>query len=358
MMRRMPRPQDTTPYKCESCRITLIGKGDLSGWKPVNMGDRMAWFCNKTACQIAADDAVGKARIQRAQDIHGQLAEATGGKPVVHTMPTLTSGADPAELERKLIEMGVQKDGAYAERNRCVIGLCKLAMALGFQAGIGEHDPDDESWEDEWRTVVFIDLPAGQVSWHIHDSERGLFEFLPPYVGSWDGHDTATKYHRVMFPGVRETRAQDSGVVVGESEGQSTAPEPQSEVTESGDLEATVTEAPGSEASIAEEGRPDEAEGTAVEPKADPVGRPTAKFGKRLIGWIQENGWDDEPILLTPSAYPSLKLDKIEPEIMRDGLNGFFVGAGLELDTIDRVVIEGQFVGLRFTLKGIDKRSA
>jgi len=92
-------------------------------------------------------------------------------------------------------------DEVYRERNMCVVGIARLALFLGYKAGIGQHkDKPGEEWESDWRNIVFIDLPAGQVSWHIHDSELELFSFLPVYVGEWDGHDTAEKYRRVMLP--------------------------------------------------------------------------------------------------------------------------------------------------------------
>ncbi len=87
------------------------------------------------------------------------------------------------------------KDKAYVERNRCVIGLAALAHRLGWTVGLGHHsDPD---WEDDWRSIVYIDTPAGQVSWHFHDSEKPLIEWIPPYDGDWDGHTTDEKYARL-----------------------------------------------------------------------------------------------------------------------------------------------------------------
>jgi len=50
----------------------------------------------------------------------------------------------------------------------------------------------------EWNWIVFIDLPAGQATWHIHDDELPRFSHLPRSTGrEWDGHTTAKKYDRV-----------------------------------------------------------------------------------------------------------------------------------------------------------------
>lgn len=91
------------------------------------------------------------------------------------------------------------KNAAYAERNKCVVALARLAIAHGYKAGVGQHVGED--WESDWRNIVFIDLPEGQVSWHFHDSELSLLEGLPKYEGVWDGHSADEKYRRVLsFP--------------------------------------------------------------------------------------------------------------------------------------------------------------
>lgn len=83
----------------------------------------------------------------------------------------------------------------YAERDRLVAALSKL-----FPASLGRH-PQEEPWEDDWRWIVFIDLPTGQVSWHMHDSELPWFaHLLPPNEPperKWDGHTTEEKYERL-----------------------------------------------------------------------------------------------------------------------------------------------------------------
>lgn len=87
------------------------------------------------------------------------------------------------------------KDQAYSERNKLV------AMISGmFPARLGRHDPADREWEDDWRWIVFIDLPTGQVSWHIHDLELSMFDHLErtDSLTEWDGHTTDEKYARCL----------------------------------------------------------------------------------------------------------------------------------------------------------------
>ena len=97
-----------------------------------------------------------------------------------------------------------ERDVAYAERNRLVAALARLLVRLDDKpaaycgrAWLAEHDPADASWDPEWRTIVFIEGPTGQLSWHLHDSDVPLFDGLPRGENTWDGHTTAEKYERV-----------------------------------------------------------------------------------------------------------------------------------------------------------------
>jgi hypothetical protein len=68
----------------------------------------------------------------------------------------------------------------YEARYGLVFEALGLAVLLGYRAGI-KIDPNEPEWP-----VVYIDLPTGQVSWH-----------MPQYAGEWDNHDTPEKYHRI-----------------------------------------------------------------------------------------------------------------------------------------------------------------
>ena len=69
---------------------------------------------------------------------------------------------------------------AYAVRNSMIWWALAEAQSAGVPAGIG-YDPADPR-----PVVVYLQLPTGQVSWH-----------LPAHPTGFDGHDTATKYARV-----------------------------------------------------------------------------------------------------------------------------------------------------------------
>lgn len=102
----------------------------------------------------------------------------------------------PVEMVEKSVLNAV-----YTERNKCVSLLVKMALQLGLHAGIGLHeDREGEAWDEDWRYIAFIDLPSGQVSWHLHDSEMEWFEGIPTYTGAYDGHSFTEKYERVLHP--------------------------------------------------------------------------------------------------------------------------------------------------------------
>ena len=106
-------------------------------------------------------------------------------------------------------ELHKQKDQAYWERNQLVVALSKI-----FPAWLARHPEEDKEWEDDWRWIVFIEIPTKelemkyvqggftvkhkrQVSWHIHDSDLPHFSHLQQRLNTWDGHSTEEKYRRL-----------------------------------------------------------------------------------------------------------------------------------------------------------------
>ena len=72
-----------------------------------------------------------------------------------------------------------EPDEAYVDRNLAVQVLAVLARQQGYQVGIRNR-------EDDWP-ILYVDLPTGQVSWHIPKDE--IAALFPDYPGEWDGHD-------------------------------------------------------------------------------------------------------------------------------------------------------------------------
>jgi hypothetical protein len=48
-----------------------------------------------------------------------------------------------------------------------------------------------------------VELPAGQVSWHIAEADVPLLVGLPDYQ-EWDGHTPAQRDERLAAPGFKE----------------------------------------------------------------------------------------------------------------------------------------------------------
>lgn len=84
-----------------------------------------------------------------------------------------------------------ERDAIYADRDRLVQALSKV-----FPASLERHTGDG-AWDEEWMNVVIVDLPTGQVSWHIHVSEVAWFNHLPRHQRTWDGHSTDKKHRRI-----------------------------------------------------------------------------------------------------------------------------------------------------------------
>lgn len=68
----------------------------------------------------------------------------------------------------------------YSNRYLFVMDAMLAARRLGIPAGI-RLDPKEPDWP-----VVFIELPTGQVTWHIEQHKQ-----------EWDNHTTEEKHERV-----------------------------------------------------------------------------------------------------------------------------------------------------------------
>lgn len=95
-----------------------------------------------------------------------------------------------ARDEAEALRAGKQQ--AYAERNKLVAWLASI-----FPSTMCETDI--EGWDPEWHWCIYIDTPAGQLSWHIRESELIGFAHVKRAETEWDGHTTDEKYQRVSM---------------------------------------------------------------------------------------------------------------------------------------------------------------
>ncbi len=78
---------------------------------------------------------------------------------------------------------------AYFDRNQAVMVMAKLALQQGMKVGL-RIDPEEPDWP-----VLMIDLPTGQVGYHLPKDE--VCGEWPDYERDWDGHSLAEKRERL-----------------------------------------------------------------------------------------------------------------------------------------------------------------
>lgn len=105
-------------------------------------------------------------------------AAAAAGRRLRHTLSVIAQ-IDPSRRAATGPDTPAV-EALYAHRNTLVLTALALARQAGIPAGIG-HDPHDVH-----PVVVYLQLPTGQVSWH-----------LPAHAAGFDGHSTAAKYQRI-----------------------------------------------------------------------------------------------------------------------------------------------------------------
>ena len=96
------------------------------------------------------------------------------------------------KLEKEIEKLKKEKNQAYWERNQLVLFLTKQ-----YKSYLCRHPKEDKEWENDFRWIVCVHSPEGQMTWHIHDSERPFFSHLEIEKSHWDGHDLEEKYRRL-----------------------------------------------------------------------------------------------------------------------------------------------------------------
>lgn len=79
-------------------------------------------------------------------------------------------------------------DIVYRERHHLVAHLAAAYPSILVYGA----DPGAPDWP-----VLFVDLPTGQVSWHIAPRDIDLFKHVTVGTGTWDGHTIDEKYERL-----------------------------------------------------------------------------------------------------------------------------------------------------------------
>lgn len=284
--------------ECGGCHMVSMLRGDIRGWKPVAIpGGRQIWFCDKSPCQQQHDAILAGA-------IHGR----TPGLNIdAGMMPVVTPEADA--LRQRVLELEAENEQ-----------LRRQSTAPGANS---EPQPA---------------RPAHIVEQHSEPPKKGKAS-----VHVNDGHGQAlcgAKAPEVLkLPEelAFDDRPCDDCVSAWTARRDGKAP-PAPSV-------ADVLSSPPSDATEAAPVslRPPEPERPAI---ADYTKLP--QFTPDLIARINDGAATDDPILMTPSAYPDMDLSKIPPAKLRNGVAAFFKGK--RVVWIDRAMVDNRFIGIVFQL--------
>ncbi len=101
------------------------------------------------------------------------------------------------ELELQALHYERHINEIYSERNRLVSLVMRMCQELNLSYGL-KRDPHPP--QDGWDYIAFFDLPSGQCSFHIPNTELSFFAGMPAYPDEWDHHTTYEKYARILAP--------------------------------------------------------------------------------------------------------------------------------------------------------------
>ncbi len=138
--------------------------------------------------------------VEGAKKHQGAIAELESSRALAATHHQMFSKsldeaqARISQLEVALLEAEHDNGTTHAERNHLVVLVAHMANLLGWRAGDGQHEGDPL---EGFSSVVRIDLPTGQCSWHIHDTQISWLDHLPSYDAPWDGTTSAEKYAKI-----------------------------------------------------------------------------------------------------------------------------------------------------------------
>jgi hypothetical protein len=136
-------------------------------------------------------------RAERVERMYAKCARRGGGSmadvaTLRNDVRAFAAALKRAETERDDAQsdyavVGSNLNAAYRERAHLV-----ALLAAQYPAEFRE-DPEDDEW-----SIVYIDLPTGQASWHIHPRDVDLFPHVKfGTAAEWDGHSTEEKYRRI-----------------------------------------------------------------------------------------------------------------------------------------------------------------
>lgn len=321
--------------ECAACHMKVMARGDWQGWKPVGTPKGQIWYCNKQPCQEQHDILL--VQLQRGNipaalkaGLPGQLIEpadiptvteteamrariaeleaelaATKGQSTAPAVPEPAAEAAVAAEEQP--SMRPRPERVHAEVNGVV--LCGADVPLDDDS---VKKPEEMSFED----TVCDDCVAAWAKLQEEGNQRDAAARKARHEAYKKGED----------PKLADEAARAAYDAAHAPQETATGQEPQAAYVQPLELPAPSS------------GIPEGLDYSAL-----------PKFDTNLIGRINDGAKIESPILLTQATYPDIDFSKIRPGQLRKGISGFF--EGVEVDAIDRALVDGEIVGMVFTLK-------
>lgn len=180
--------------RAENASLTeRLSEREAAGQHALNQIENLCWDELAENGELGDEAVECGLRVHMFSVMHAIDPDGTVFKRPYAVQPRAT--ALRAEIERLRAdneELRLSRDRGYRERNMIVAALSRL-----YPSYLAKHPDSDESWERDWMTIVFVETPEGQLSWHMHDSDVPLFAHLQWDANRWDGHSTDEKYARL-----------------------------------------------------------------------------------------------------------------------------------------------------------------
>lgn len=307
--------------ECEGCHLKVIGRGDQAGWKGVDAGGgKMAWYCDKPACQQARDEFIAQRQVEMLAE--QQIAQRLAENPVVKPVEQLSDEealAEEQRLKSRLIALKVRKGQSTAQQDTATE--VTVDDVVDPKPGPAENDA---AVEQAFAGVTVHQTRDGVTS--LCGAEGAIFSVGEELPDSCIPCVQCAEIFEAQVEEESPSKQADSSVQ-----------EPQETVGVYSPEAGEVSQKPFDRQSDV--------------PMVDLEELP--RFTPDLIGKIVAGRYDGGHILIPPSAYPDMNLEEVSLDRIRVGVSKMFEAAKVEVDRLVRARKNEKFIGLVFTLKAV-----
>lgn len=297
--------------ECQSCHLKVIARGDQHGWKGVDAGGGvLAWFCDKSICQQQRDEFIARRQSEMMMEQQKALIQRAAQKPV-EELTDQEAADEEQRLKNRLMALKARKRQTVAESSAVAEAVAELES---------QAEPEPEPKDSGLFQGVLVHQTRDGVT-SLCGGEGALFavgEDLP------DSCIPCVECAEIFSAQVEAEMPQPVAV-------DSSPQQPQE------DRETVI---PGGEGGSESEAQ--------KPPQVDLEAMP--QFTPKLIESVNAGGYTGGYILISPSAYPDMNMETMDPERLRSGVNGMFEPSGLVVGDIKRARRGEEFKGVVFTL--------